>query len=271
MSHGEDQLLTSTAQVEKYIYDSLMGIFKNVDISNGRLSSSAKAEEFLLSLDQRVFDAFNKTGYKDAVKTFTGKYDLVSDNVQKLHEALGHGLIPAKDIASIKRLQVNDTLGRLTEQGMYKDLIQPVRQGLYRNVLFGATVEETEQLITDYVLSKPTKNSKLLNYVGQVAADSLRQFDGSINQTAKNTLNLNATQYVGSLIKDSRAQCMKWVAMDVIRDEDLADEIDFAFNGSYNGKKCGGMIPGTNTVTFLINRGGFRCRHRAFPIRLLKR
>lgn len=272
MTHGSDALVRSTLSSERYLYEALMLIFKNVDISNGKLSSSPKAEEFLASLDARIYDALSRSGYKQAVKDYTVNYDLISDNVVKLHEKLGNGTIPAKSIDLVKRLEVNKTLAALTEQGMYADFVAPVKQGLYRNILFGATVEEAEQLITDYVITKPGKASKLNKYVGQVAADSLRQFDGSVNQTAKVSLSLNATQYVGSLIEDSRAQCMKWTGMSIIKDDELEEEINWALRGgSYSNKKCSGMIPGTNSSTFLILRGGYRCRHRAFPIRLVKR
>jgi uncharacterized protein YggL (DUF469 family) len=150
---------------------------------------------------------------------------------------------------------------------MYKDFIAPVREGLYRNIMFGATVGETEEFIKSQVVSTKQKDSKLTRYVGQVATDALHQFDGSVNQVAKQSLGLNATQYVGSLIEDSRAQCIKWVGMSIIKDENLQEEIDWALaGGQFSNKKCSGMIEGTTTDTFCINRGGYRCRHRAFPI-----
>jgi hypothetical protein len=275
MSHGEDDLIRNTKLAERYIYDALMQIFKNVDISNGKLSSTPKAEDFLASLDARIFQALAGSGYKNSVNEFMSNYDQISENVISLHSALKNGNIPPSAVNPIKRLEVSKTLANLTEQGMYKDFINPVRQGLYRNILFGATVEETEKLITEYVVSKPLTDSKLVKYVGQVAADSLRQYDGSLNQSVKNNLGLNGIQYAGSLIRDSRAQCIKWVGMAQLSDEQLQEEIDFALNGgSYfvagKYKKCSGMIPGTTPSTFLINRGGYRCRHRAFPIRLVK-
>ena len=133
--------------------------------------------------------------------------------------------------------------------------------------MFGATVGETEEFIKSQVISNKKKDSRLTRYVGQVATDALHQFDGSVNQVAKNSLGLNATQYVGSLIEDSRAQCMKWVSMSIIKDSELEEEINWALNGGrYSNKKCSGMIEGTNPNNFCINRGGWRCRHRAFPI-----
>ncbi len=265
--NGTSDLINGMYSIELLVYAALMEVFDNVDITNGKLSTTIKADEFLAALDYKIYQALKKSGYPAYVGDFIGNYDKISSNVRDLHQALGNGLLSASDINAVKRLEVQKTIDNLTQQGMYKDFISPVREGLYRNIMFGATVGETEEFIKSQVISTKQKDSRLTRYVGQVATDALHQFDGSVNQVAKQSLKLNATQYVGSLIEDSRAQCMKWVGMSIIKDENLQEEIDWALNGGrFSNKKCSGMIEGTTTDTFCINRGGYRCRHRAFPI-----
>jgi len=265
--NGTSDLINGMYSIELLVYAALMEVFDNVDITNGKLSTTIKADEFLAALDYKIYQALKKSGYPAYVGDFIGNYDKISSNVRDLHQALGNGLLSASDINAIKRLEVQKTIDNLTQQGMYKDFIAPVREGLYRNIMFGATVGETEEFIKSQVISTKQKDSRLTRYVGQVATDALHQFDGSVNQVAKQSLKLNATQYVGSLIEDSRAQCMKWVGMSIIKDEQLQEEIDWALSGGiYSNKKCSGMIENTTKDTFCINRGGYRCRHRAFPI-----
>jgi len=265
--NGSSDLVNGMYSIELIIYAALMELFDNVDITNGKLATNPKAEEFLAMLDYKIYQALKNSGYATNVSDFIGNYDKITSNVVDLHKALGNGLIPAKDISSIKRLEVQKTIANLTQQGMYNEFIGPIRQGLYRNIMFGATVGDTEAFIKSYVISTKQKDSKLTRYVGQVATDALHQYDGSVNQVAKQSLGLNATQYVGSLIEDSRAQCMKWVGMSIIKDSDLEEEINWALNGGrFSNKKCSGMIENTTVDTFCINRGGYRCRHRAFPI-----
>ena len=265
--NGSSDLVNGMYSIELLVYAALMEIFDTVDITNGKLATKPKAEEFLPLLDYKIYQTLKKSGYPALVSDFIGNYDKITENVRDLHQSLGNGIINTKDINSVKRLEVQKTIQNLTQQGMYKDFIAPVREGLYRNIMFGATIGETEEFIKSQVVSTKKKNSVLTRYVGQVATDALHQYDGSVNQVAKNTLGLNATQYVGSLIEDSRAQCMKWVGMSIIKDEDLKEEIDWALNGGrYSNKKASGMIEGTNPDNFCINRGGWRCRHRAFPI-----
>jgi len=269
--NGPLALLDSTKAIELLIYKALLELFDNVDITNGKLSSSPKAEDFLASLDYRIFQAMKKNGYGNAVSDFTGNFDLLTDNLQDLHQKLGNGIIEKKDINALKRIEVQNTVSNLTEKGLYKDVIAPLRKDLYRNIMFGASLQDTENMVRGYILSTEGQDSKLLRYVKQISTDALHQYDGSVNQMAKDKLGLNATQYVGSLIEDSRAQCMKWVGMSIIKDENLQEEIDWALaGGQFSNKKCSGMIPGTNIDNFCIQRGGFLCRHRAIPIRVKK-
>lgn len=265
--NGSSDLVNGMYSIELLVYAALMEIFDTVDITNGKLATNPKAEEFLALLDYKIYQTLKKSGYPVLVSDFIGNYDKITENVRDLHQSLGNGIINLKDINSVKRLEVQKTIQNLTEQGMYKDFIAPVREGLYRNIMFGATVGETEQLIKSYVISDKEKNSKLTRYVKQASTDALHQYDGSVNQVAKQTLGLNAVQYVGSLIEDSRAQCMKWVGMSIIKDSELKEEIEWALNGGrFSNKKCSGMIEGTNPDNFCINRGGVNCRHRSFPI-----
>lgn len=269
--NGTSDLINGMYSIELLVYAALMEIFDNVDITNGKLSTTTKADEFLAALDYKIYQALKKSGYPAYVGDFIGNYDKISSNVRDLHQALGNGLLSASDINAVKRLEVQKTIDNLTQQGMYKDFISPVREGLYRNIMFGATVGETEEFIKSQVVSTKQKDSKLTRYVGQVATDALHQFDGSVNQVAKQSLGLNATQYVGSLIEDSRAQCMKWVGMSIIKDENLQEEIDWALSGGrFSNKKCSGMIEGTNPDNFCILRGGYYCRHKAYPILIRK-
>jgi hypothetical protein len=100
--------------------------------------------------------------------------------------------------------------------------------------------------------------------VKQISRDALGQFDGQINAIIADEFGLDAFRYVGSIIDDSRAQCVRWVGKRILEKSEMQSEIAWANN---NGS---GMIPGTNPDNFLVFRGGYNCRHRAIPFKLTK-
>ena len=106
--------------------------------------------------------------------------------------------------------------------------------------------------------------------MGQVARDALSQYDGTIQTVVRNRYDLQNIRYVGSIVKGSRGQCKKWTEMGLIPFEQLQAEIDWVearLGSTYKGHRIGGWIAGTTVDTFLMFRGGWRCRHRGVVVR----
>jgi len=268
MDSSEEALLASVKEAEKELYKEIAKIFENLNITDGKISSTAKAEEFLLKLDKTIRQATKKSGYNSSVADFIKDFDKVEENVKELQSEINSINITSAQIAPVKNIEIANTVEVLLGDKFAASFIAPLQQALYRNVMLGATVADTEKYLRDYLISSSEKDSKLLRYVKQVSRDSVSQFDGSLQANIASEVGLNAVRYVGSIIVDSRAQCRKWVNDSLLTLDDLfAKEIQKAVNGTlyYNGKKSSGMNPDTNVANFVVYRGGYNCRHRAIP------
>lgn len=271
---AEDDLSSAVIRSEKDLYDEILKIFENVTITNGKLSSNEKTDEFLLSLDRRIAKALKNSGYTSSVDKYLINFDKVAENVKKIQESVNGINLLASQIDPYKRIEVSNTWDNLLGSGVNKSFVQPVRQGLYRNIMFGASVSDVEKLVKDFVITKKDADSKLLRYVKQVSRDSLSQFDGGLQQKIASELNLNAIRYVGSLIVDSRAQCRKWTNSGVILlNDEFEKEIQKAIDGNlyFDGQKSSGMIKETTLSNFMANRGGWNCRHRAIATKIINK
>lgn len=270
---AEEDLSSAVIRSEKDLYDEILKIFENVTITNGKLSSNEKTDEFLLSLDRRLGRALKNSGYTSSVDKYLTNFDKIAENVKKVQEEVNGINLLASQIDPYKRIEVSNTWDNLLGSGVNKSFVQPVRQGLYRNIMFGASVSDVEKLVKDFVITKKDADSKLLRYVKQVSRDSLSQFDGGLQQKIASELNLNAIRYVGSLIVDSRAQCRKWTGSGIILlDEEFEKEIQKAIAGNlyFDGQRSSGMIKETTLSNFMANRGGYNCRHRAIATKAPK-
>lgn len=268
MDASEEELLRAVKDSEKELYKEIVKIFESVNITGGKLQSTAKAEEFLLKLDKVIRGAAKKSGYNSSVSKFVKDFDKIAKNVQEVQSQINSIDITLSQISPIKNIETANALEVLLGAKFSSSVIAPLQQSLYRNIMLGATVAETENFLKEFLISNSEKDSKLLRYVKQVSRDSASQFDGSLQANIASELDLNAVRYVGSLITDSRAQCRKWVNQGVLTLDDLfAKEIQKAINGTlyYEGKKSSGMNPETNVSNFVIYRGGYNCRHRAIP------
>lgn len=274
MDAAEVSLADAITKLEKDLYKEILLIFDNLTVTNGKLSSNEKTDEFLLSLDRRIGRILRQSGYNGSVTKYLTNFDKIADNIKQIQSKMNGVNLLASQIDPFKRIEVSNAWDNLLGSGVNKSFIQPVRQGLYRNIMFGATIADAEKLVKDYVISTKDADSKLLRYVKQVSRDSLSQFDGGLQQKIAVELDFNACRYVGSLIKDSRAQCMKWVNIGLIKlDAEFEKQIELAIDNKlyYNDKTSGGMIKDTTLATFMANRGGYNCRHRCIATKVFEK
>ena len=254
---ADSRLTRAVKDAEAEVFGQLMKMLDTVSVTDGKLQNNDKVEQFLLTLEDRIRAALTRAGYTDGVYQYVKNFKNIEDNVKAIHEKANGLLIADSQLAPLRRLEVANTIDKLTGSGMAKDFINPVRQSLYRNIMFGTRIGEIEETLKQYVVSNANADSKLMRYVKQVARDSAQQYDGSLQAAIQQEAGLNAVLYVGSLVRDSRPQCRRWVGEQVLLIENLAEEIAWAkANGS-------GMIPDTTPDTFVIYRGGYNCRHRA--------
>lgn len=271
MERSEDALLSNIKDAEILIYDEIRKIFNSIDVEAGKIKTSTIAENFLMRLDEKIYSSLKKSGYSEAVKMFIKSFDEIEANIRDVHSAINKVNITSDQIKPYKRIEVENTLSKFAENSLTKDFIDPIRQSLYRNIITGASISEVEAFLKSEIITNPNSNGRLMKYVKQISRDSVSQFDGTVQQNIQKELGLNAITYVGSLMKDSRGQCVKWVTENggIIKLSDLDEEIRWAkTKGSYyqtaSGKiRTGGMIPETNQFNFLTYRGGYNCRHRA--------
>jgi hypothetical protein len=217
-------------------------------------------------VERIILDAIQGSTYPKDVNGFLRNFETLKQFNFDIHRDV-NDLSPDKLgelINPIQRATVEQTLQSLTGSGVSSNFIEPVRTGIFQNIVAGSTKADLEAYLRRFILGTPDVDGTLSRYVKQVSRDALNQFDGQVNAKIANEFGLDAYRYVGSLIEDSRPQCRRWVAMGVIQTKDLPAEIAWM---NANGT---GAIPATSPETFSIYRGGYNCRHSAIPFKLTK-
>lgn len=257
----------SVKAMEALLVNELRKLFKTVDVTGGKISTNQKTIEFLAGLEKRIMLALKEAGYNSRVGDLLKNFDKIKANNIALQSVANGINIAESSLTGIQRLEVQNTIDKLLGSGINGQFVAPMREALYRNITLGGSIADAEKIIESFVVTKGNNKSILNKYIGQVARDSISQFDGMIQGVIGKELGLNDFIYAGSIIKDSRCQCVYWVEKRILLRDELEAEINTALNkGSLGGCRCSGMIPGTSVDTFAIFRGGYNCRHRAIKI-----
>jgi hypothetical protein len=263
---AESQLLEQLGPTEKLIFAEIKKLIDKFNVSGGKIDFNDTNVELVNTINQTIVDAIQKSKMPGTIRQYLRDFDTIKEFNVDVHSKLnGLSTKELEDLINpIQKQMVQQTLDGLTGAGVDANFIEPVKNGIYKNIVGGATRSDLENFLNAYVVGTPELNGLYSRYVKQVSRDALGQFDGQINAKIADEFGLDAFRYVGSIIDDSRSQCVRWVGKRILEKSEMQSEINWANN---NGS---GMIPGTTPENFLVYRGGYNCRHRAIPFKLTK-
>jgi len=263
---AESKLLNQLGPTEKLIFAEIKKLIDKFNVSGGKIDFNDANVELVNTINQTIVDAIQKSKMPGTIRQYLRDFDTIKEFNVDVHSKLnGLSTKELEDLINpIQKQMVQQTLDGLTGAGVDANFIEPVKNGIYKNIVGGSTRSDLEIFLNAYVVGTPELNGLYSRYVKQVSRDALGQFDGQINAKIAEEFGLDAFRYVGSIIDDSRAQCVRWVGKRILEKSEMQSEINWANN---NGS---GMIPGTTPENFLVYRGGYNCRHRAIPFKLTK-
>ena len=261
-----NDLFESLDPTQQVIFEAVKKHIAKMKTQDGKIIFDDTNTDMVNEIDQVIANAIKKSKYPQSVRNYLSDWNTINKFNFDVHRDVNE--LSQKELEDlinpIQKQMTEQTLTGLTGSGVNTNFIEPVRQGIFQNVVAGTSITDLEKYLTTYILGNPNVDGLLSRYVKQVSRDALNQYDGQVNAKIAEEFGLDAFRYVGSLIDDSRPQCRRWVNMRVIQKSELNNELNWATS---NGT---GMIPGTNAENFAVFRGGYNCRHSAIPFKLTK-
>lgn len=261
---SELALLEGFDSIEAAIYNAVSKKIMSMNQKDGKLVFDPSNITAINEINSIVVASIQSSRYPSNVKSYLRNFDQVKDynaRIQSKVNDISYDELEAL-INPVQKAMIDKVMVDLTGQGIDVEFIRPLTEGIYRNLVSGATIEDLQRSISEVIKSNPERLGSFKRYVVRMSRDAMLQYDGQINSRIANEYGLDAYIYVGTIIRDSRPQCIQWLGKKVLKKSELPSLIDAAYNyGS-------GMIPGTTADNFAIYRGGYNCRHTAVPVKL---
>jgi len=274
-------LFKEVRKIQTYVFKNAVDFYiaeKNKLSDKSFMTTGTLAATAVNQFEKRLSDAIVKNaGYRSEIRKYMTSFDTIDRFNVKLHRQING--VDIKSIINLankqKRDLVNRTAGNvlseisetsvwdnLAGRSMRDQFTKPVKKILYQNIMQGSPQSEAKKALHDFIVGnkKLKRIGRLERWSGQIARDTLSQYDGAINDMVRKEFDLDGWLYVGSLVKDSRPQCVRWKRMKEIPAKILPKELANPMNK--------GQIPGTTRDNFGTYKGGYNCAHSAFPIRL---
>ena len=264
-----EQLKSKVGIIEPRFNDFIIDWVKKFDTSGGDLNRTEKNKDRLKTFRRAMERFLLESGYNSMVTNFVRNFDELEANQQAVQKSLS-GLKITKDFLSpFTQWAIEKTISEMQGQGLSLALAGPLQDELFTSIYQGGSLQDLLKSL-DGKLNSTDERSGLMNrLITQAGRDALGQYNGVVNGAIRIKYKMDGIFYTGSLVRDSRPQCQRWTQeietngqLGLIPFVDIQAEIDWAYN---NGT---GMIPGTTPDNFERYRGGYNCRHDAYPVRL---
>lgn len=232
----------------------IKAVVSSFNIIDGKFEPIAGTTEIRLRLNQIMNAYLSGTDpeYLSAIENFLSEFNGIEEFNFELHQELNDIEVQPETLTDAKSQAISNVTWNLSGNPYDVFYKNKVREGLVNFVTQGQSISQMEEWLSHKV-SYPS-------YAKYASFNGAMQYDGDIQRQIAQTYGLNGIRYVGSIIRDSRPQCRRWVRKREISLQELPRELEWM---RQNGE---GQIAGTNTENFLRNRGGHNCRHQAFPV-----
>lgn len=279
-----DALLSDIENKTDKFYKRLIVYLDKFDTKGGVYDSSQydliiKLQKFI---ENEVFDKETKS----KIVKYLDSYDQATGNIIKINQSFGN---------SVSRLNTNNLMSDAKKVALnsigglgFDKAITGVIQDKILNAI--NTNSSVDALTNDLkILIKPDNGVGLLEkHFGQVAKDSLYQYQGSINKKIIDIYDFKNIRYVPlTEINTTRPVCDKIVnicqdnggKISIVELKSLLQiycpqgtpnkaYTTYEIRGVEYRKQYGaGMIKGTSIDNFIVVRGGYNCRHSAIGAR----
>ncbi len=257
---GRDKFLSGLDDYSKEFFDLLKKEINKLDTKGGKIDRTSEANKKIIkSISIKINDALSKTAYKKNVIALLENFNTIATNTANAAQIVNNIKVSESLLTTAQRNSRDNAVEKLLGQGLNANFVNPIVEIVNKQVNLGGNLQDLIAEL-DEVINPAQKLGILSSYATRMGRDVLFQMQGEINQAIANEYDLDAFAYIGTEIEDTRAQCTRWLDKEVIKIDELQDEIDWAYkNGS-------GMIEGTTPSTFAIDRGGYNCRHAAIPV-----
>lgn len=254
-------LKANLQQYEQDVLDRLLEFMRRFPTDGTHFVPTDNVAELVNAVKREMQGVVDMRALTDSTKAFVSNFDEIQANVRAIHGEENGLKVPKSLVNPEKLFAIDATEYALRNANINPAFILPVRKALYSHIKGGASVQDAERVIRGLVLGAGGQNGALTQWVGQVATDAINQYEGNVQRAIAVEYGLTGVHYVNSIIETSRAQCVRWCEMEYLPQSIIAEEIAWAKrNGS-------GMVAETTPDTFLVYRGGYRCRHKGIPVK----
>lgn len=246
----------------------------------GNLKQTVKNIQVLGSIKNKLNKIILNKQYLKNVKEFAEVFNTLATVQNEYWTSVEKDFKPKPLLREIRIQAIDAAVQNLTASGIGKDVTGRISQMIQSNITSGGSLFKLQRVLHGEIVGTKEFSGFLDKYTKQVVVDSINQYNAAYTQIVSQGLNYEWYAYQGSDITTTREFCFAMTDLRYFHVSEIPRLLaakDLIYINEFTKetgpvriyKKTGlpyGMIPGTNTTNFFINRGGYNCGHQIRPV-----
>ena len=265
---------------EKKILQETLSLIKGLETdAHGNIKTTISNLKKIGVIKTRLTKIANNKQFLAGVAKLIGAFDKIYNEQKKYFDSLSSNFVAhtnyhmgaSSKFELMKSIAAQNVANNLTGAGLSANVTGKISDMLLRAVTTGAKYSDIVSEMHAYLLSTETSQGALSKYAKTYAVTALGQYTGQNNKLVTDDLGCEWFMYTGSTIETTREFCAHMTKKKYIHISEFADILA----GKIDGHECAiydktglpyGLIEGTTPENFLVNVGGWNCRHQLVPI-----
>ena len=265
---------------EKKILQETLSLIKGLETdAQGNIKTTISNLKKIGVIKTRLTKIANNKQFLAGVAKLIGAFDKIYNEQKKYFDSLSSNFVAhtnyhmgaSSKFELMKSIAAQNVANNLTGAGLSANVTGKISDMLLRAVTTGAKYSDIVSEMHAYLLSTETSQGALSKYAKTYAVTALGQYTGQNNKLVTDDLGCEWFMYTGSTIETTREFCAHMTKKKYIHISEFADILA----GKIDGHECAiydktglpyGLIEGTTPENFLVNVGGWNCRHQLVPI-----
>lgn len=260
-------VVVASEAAQKKMYEIVLAELQRFEIADGRLVRSQTLSRRIARIEKALHSVLSSDSFTRPIAEYFSMFTSIDQRNIAMQKTFNQIAVDAERLAPARKYVLALANRYLGSAGLNDAYVQPAKYLIMQQVVTGASITEAKKMLerwdsgelTDGRLTAGRQTPNLQRYATQLARDTAYQYNGTVQQIIRTDYKLDSFIYAGDIIEDTRPLCRHLVQMD--------QPIKFDLLPDLIAKYPQGVIPGTNEKNFQVYRGGYNCRHVAYPVR----
>lgn len=254
---SDARFASSMARVQNTLYESLLGVVKNLELdADGYILQNSANRKVLNDANAKIHEVFNSPAYTGAVSKSVAAISQIDELNSSYFTTIPKFAENKLFLKSLQSSTIQTVEKYILQDGLQSQVIDPLIQILNQNVNTGGKFSGMLDQIKTYITGNKDIEGRALSYSRNFLKDSLFQYSRSYQESVTRDLKLDWYLYAGGLIDTSREFCVERAGRYFRR-----EEIE-----SWAAQSWAGRHRNTTESSIFIFCGGYGCTHSLIPV-----